>query len=84
MALAMSVRPPGKNARFLSLHLPHLPFGIPRRYGTSVCIATLSIPNQPYAVSIRQVGDLPVPSFNFHLSMSPLVFDYDFPTTRAV
>ena len=75
---------PGKNALFLSIHLPHLPFGIPSRYGTSVCLVALSIPNCPYAVSVRQVRDLPAPSFRFHLTVLPLVFGCDFPTTRAV
>ena len=68
---------PGKNALFLSTHLPHLPFGIPSHYGTSVCFATLSISNWPYAVSVRQVRDLPAPSFRFHLTVSLLVFGYD-------
>ena len=75
---------PGKNALFLSIHLPHLPFGIPSRYGTSVCFTPLSIPNWPYAVSVRQVRDLPAPSFGFHLTMLPLMFGHDFPTTRAI
>lgn len=68
---------PRKNALFLSTHLPHLPFGIPSRYGTSVCFTPLSIPNWPYAVSVRQVRDLPAPSFRSHLTVSLLVFGYD-------
>ena len=75
---------PGKNPLFLFIDLPHPPFGIPSGYATSVYLAILSIPNGPYAVSVRQVRDLPAPSFRFHLTMSPLVFGYDFPMTRAV
>lgn len=75
---------PGKNALFFSLHLPHLPFGIPNRYGTLICLATLSISNWPFADSLCQVRNLPVPSFGFHLTILLLMFGYDFPTTRAI
>ena len=78
MAPALSVRPPRvRTHSFLSTHLPHLPLGIPSHYGTSVCFTPLSIPNWPYAVSVRQVRDLPAPSFRFHLTVSLLVFGYD-------
>lgn len=74
----------GKNALFLSMYLPHLPFGFPSRYRISVCLEAVSIPNWPHTISVRQVRDLPAPSFRFHLTMLPLVFGCDVPTTMSV
>ncbi|QAT43247.1 CRISPR-associated protein Cas5 [Aminipila luticellarii] len=37
----------------------------------------------PNVISVRQIGDLPLASFRFHLTMDTLALSYTLPTTRA-